>query len=371
MGSLQRRMTTRQIKGCYKNITQKRYNYLKVEDDVVTFHSALRPKPLDNISIEYGEFDEVHPKIANITGKSHYNFKLIFTWDEFNVQEEQGLISEDGTRLYFKIDHDPDEIKILESISEAEADAIVADEGDPIDAPPGPYILQPENQGRLLWLTGAPGSGKSTTAQLLGRLKGYVYYEVDCFRGVRNPYIALDVPNPTMDQESQRPLMGEGREERKAKKERADKTLQKILFDNDDPTEEDLAALDDMTDCLAADIQRERKRIGGDWVVAGCLTQARERDRIRSLFGSDLLMIHLVISDQEVTERLEARHPRNEKIRSILTDVAKHCKVDDDDDNELDNDVVVKVTNSMEKEEVLEAVLAEADKYYSSKIVLT
>ena len=57
--------------------------------------------------------------------------------------------------------------------------------------------------------------------------------------------------------------------------------MQKILFDNEDPTKEDLAALDDMTDCLAADIQRERKRIGGDWVVAGCLTQARERDRIR------------------------------------------------------------------------------------------
>ena len=57
--------------------------------------------------------------------------------------------------------------------------------------------------------------------------------------------------------------------------------MRKIVFDNEYPTEEDLIALDDMTDCLAADIQRERKITGGDWVVAGCLTQARERDRIR------------------------------------------------------------------------------------------
>ena len=55
---------------------------------------------------------------------------------------------------------------------QAEADEILADEGDPIEAPPGPYKIQPEVQGNLVLLTGAPGAGKSTTAQLLGRLKG-------------------------------------------------------------------------------------------------------------------------------------------------------------------------------------------------------
>lgn len=55
---------------------------------------------------------------------------------------------------------------------QAEADEIEADEGDPMEAPPGPYKIQPEVQGKLVLLTGAPGAGKSTTAQLLGRLKG-------------------------------------------------------------------------------------------------------------------------------------------------------------------------------------------------------
>ena len=47
-----------------------------------------------------------------------------------------------------------------------------ADHGDPISAPPGPFTIQPEVRGKLLWLTGGPGMGKSTTAQLLGREKG-------------------------------------------------------------------------------------------------------------------------------------------------------------------------------------------------------
>ena len=38
-----------QVRGCYKNITQKKYSYLKVIDDIVTYHTALSSKPLDNI----------------------------------------------------------------------------------------------------------------------------------------------------------------------------------------------------------------------------------------------------------------------------------------------------------------------------------
>ena len=84
------------------------------------------------------------------------------------------------------------------------------DEGDPIEAPPARHSkIQPDYQvqtnnnkqqqtiitndkGRLVWISGAPGLGKSTTAQLLGRHHGFVYYEVDCFDDIRNPYFSLD-----------------------------------------------------------------------------------------------------------------------------------------------------------------------------------
>jgi len=52
---------------------------------------------------------------------------------------------------------------------------------DPIDAVSHPYKEQPENPGKFIWLTGPPGLGKSTSAQLLARKAGYVYYEGDCF----------------------------------------------------------------------------------------------------------------------------------------------------------------------------------------------
>jgi len=310
-----------QLSGCYRIISETKYQYLKVVDGKVTHHAAGQSKPYDRIKIEYGEFGQVHPKIEEITGKRKNNFKLIISWNKENdsdTWEIEGLVTDDGERLYYKKTHDPNEIDIHARISQAEADEIDADEGDPIDAPPGPYKIQPEYQGRLVWLTGPPGTGKSTTAQLLGRLKGYVYYEVDCFRGLRNPYIPLDVPNPTMAQDSQRHLTGEGKEERKAVCEKAVKWWEKTLFKKETPTDEDEAACDDLMDLLAENILSERRRIGGDWVVAGCLCRTKERNRIRSKFGQDILMVHLQMSEEDVTKRLAARHAGNEKSQEIL-----------------------------------------------------
>ena len=52
------------------------------------------------------------------------------------------------------------------------------DPGDPICEPPGPYTTQPGAEGKFLWLTGAPGLGKSTTAQLLARTRGQTVMRV-------------------------------------------------------------------------------------------------------------------------------------------------------------------------------------------------
>ena len=81
--------------------------------------------------------------------------------------------------------------------------------GDPLSHPTCPTApLQSGPPGLLLWLTGAPGSGKSTTAQLLARRLGYVYYECDTFAQLKNPFIDVHVENPSIAQLKQKILKG-------------------------------------------------------------------------------------------------------------------------------------------------------------------
>ena len=68
--------------------------------------------------------------------------------------------------------------------------------------------------GKLLWFSGAPGMGKSTSAQLLARDNGYVYYEADAFNMMHNPFNSLDSENPSMDTVKQKILKGPGAAER-------------------------------------------------------------------------------------------------------------------------------------------------------------
>ena len=62
--------------------------------------------------------------------------------------------------------------------------------------------------GRILLLCGPPGTGKSTTAQLLARRLGYVYYECDTFAQLKNPFIDVNVENPSIAQLKQKILKG-------------------------------------------------------------------------------------------------------------------------------------------------------------------
>ena len=122
-----------------------------------------------------------------MTGKTEYNVELsvnVSLGEEFKLY---GVVSEDGKKMTFMniiLNHFFVGVGWMEWITEEEAAAIEAAK-DPMEALPHPYKEQPGNLGKFLWITGPPGSGKSTTAQMLARNAGYVYYEGDCFFSYR------------------------------------------------------------------------------------------------------------------------------------------------------------------------------------------
>ena len=50
--------------------------------------------------------------------------------------------------------------------------------------------------------------GKSSSAQILGRNHDYVYYEGDCFGAMKNPFLDLNVLDPSRAQIEQKSLKG-------------------------------------------------------------------------------------------------------------------------------------------------------------------
>ena len=131
---------------------------------------------------------------------------------------------------------------------------------------------------------------------------GFVYYEVDCFWFLKNPYVPIDVPEPSLAMEKQKDLVGEGREERQ-------ETITKYeaAHNKEKPTEEEEKAVENYYDLLCQNIKTERQRIGGDWAVAGFVNNKRERDLLRQFLGSDLTIVALNLPESVIKERLQKR----------------------------------------------------------------
>ena len=97
-------------------------------------------------------------------------------------------------------------IDVYDWLSEEKLE-ILKEDREPADAPNCPnHKPNPDKLGKLLWFSGAPGTGKSTCAHLMGRQHGYVYYEVDCFNNFVNPFINPNIENPSLQQFLQSPL---------------------------------------------------------------------------------------------------------------------------------------------------------------------
>ena len=117
---------------------------------------------------EFGQFGPADPEVESRTGQAENNFKFSYDFAGTRV-EDPGVVSEDRLKLTVK---GFGGLNTFDWMTEEDLRAAIEAESDPISAPPGHYTVQPERQGRLLWITGPPGLGKSTSAQLLSREKG-------------------------------------------------------------------------------------------------------------------------------------------------------------------------------------------------------
>ena len=111
----------------------------------------------------------------------------------------------------------------------------------------------------------------------------FVYYEGDGFDNLLNPYVPLDVDNPTIHgNDNQRQLIGEGKafEERKEILKNKDKNVIPLIFGKLCQNRKDYLK------AFADELKSERSRIGGNWAVAhACLfTCLQTRDYFRGIF---------------------------------------------------------------------------------------
>ena len=253
---------------------------------------------------DYGETDKI---IREETGEERYNIQTTL---EFAVDlVEPGVISQDGMTIWIRNILGvgilewctQEQVKIFESLK------------DPVDAPSHPYKEDPGKPGKFLWITGAPGLGKSTVAQLLARKHGFVFYEGDCFTFSRNPFIPPDVAQPSLAQFLQKPLRGEGLQERQKIIAKLFRETDKFMRGEDYDEEVILAFIKNQVNYL----KTQRARIGGDWAVASVVQTQRWRDLIRlvnlfhtsqyhykpqiEIIACDVFYVLFVISSQALT----------------------------------------------------------------------
>jgi len=308
------------------------------------------------MKIEYGDFGEADSVVEKRSGGKHYNVKvtLSFIGGEKSKKMEfsdLGVIFDEGRQCSMK---GMAGVSGLVKITEDDLERILND-FDPMEAPPGPYIVQPQKKGKIIWLTGAPGMGKSTSAQLLARNHGYVYYEADCFMAFKNPYIPLDVANPSMAQIYQKVLKGQGLKERQAVVKKCQNAWGDLMAGN----EYDKEVLIEYYRHMAEDIASEKRRIGGNFAIAHVLLTSEVRAAIRECLGADLIIIVLTMSSADRRERVLARHGDDVDAADLMDHYENLMEgVQEDEANTIE----LKVESKMTKDEVVAKIFEKIEK---------
>ena len=294
-----------------------------------------------------GDFGDTPSEIKEATGVEKYNVEMA---DKDRRYVQKGVLTEDGKTIATL---SPFGISIGKWLS-FEALQKLAGEREDISDLSCPYPKQPDVQGKIFWLSGPPGAGKSSTALFMAKNQGYVYLEGDTFLAFVNPYLPLDVKEPSLEQRHQRPLKGYTFETMKILLPGV-KEWSKIMKCMD----YDEKLLIDFYREMANFILQEKKRIGGNWVVAQAVPTRSMRDGVKEILGDQCTFVTLHLSEATNAKRIDARHSNvSEDIKKMASDICNkmYKMFEPAGENELST-VNVDVDPDMDVSQVAETIL--------------
>ena len=338
------KMMLHQVKGevcSWKNLAAFDYPDLEVESLQGTW--------------KFGNFGQTSASVKKATGADTYNIEIKL----FNGKlTKRGVVSEDGKKIYGPGLYMSGN-SVGRWIDQEGLKALQEDRDDSYNLS-CPYPKLPEKPGKLLWLSGPQGAGKSTTAQVLAKGYGYVYYDADAFLKMVNPYIPLDAPEPSLAQLYQKPVSGRPRDITEI-------TLKGMLeyykFAEGKMIDEEL-----INACyveMAKDILREKNRIGGSWAVAQAVPKQSMRDTIRKVLGDQCIFVILSLSSDTNAKRIGVRHAEmDEASKKAVQDAMNnmHQLYEVAGENE-ENAVNVEIGPDMDKYQVAKEILQKVQKY--------
>ena len=150
----------------------------------------------------FGEYHETSKEIEEKTGAKHYDLEIVSMGGKF---KSYGVIADDGKSVTLCDGMMGNVTELIWMSPEKRKELLDARQHEDSIIPPNAKV-QPGNQGKVIWITGPPGAGKSTTAQYLARENGWIYYEADCFTSSLDPFVPLDVSEPSLAHVKQKPI---------------------------------------------------------------------------------------------------------------------------------------------------------------------
>ena len=121
-------------------------------------------------------------------------------------------------------------------------------------------------------------------------------------------------------------------------------------------TDEHIEKMQPMFDLMAKDIIHQRKRLGGNMVIAQAINSQKQRERMRKLIGPDLVFIVLGMSRECQKKRIMGRHGEDFP-ETFLNIMIKMAEIYEPAGAEEENAFNVVITEDDSRDDVLQKIM--------------